>query len=124
MNGEDVVMKDASTAHVKEPEPIHVVPTEAVVQFGDVNTIVAAWNDKSLLATGYAPRLGGFVRSLWGRQEATVRIWNVLPRGENRLEEHHMNMPTNAAGEVTSLCWHVSSHLLYRPLTCSQMTLS
>jgi hypothetical protein len=108
MNGEDVVMKDASTVHVKEPERIHVVPNEAVVQFGDVNTIVAAWNDKTLLATGYASRLWGFVDLLWGRQ-AMVRIWNVHPRGENRLEEQHMNMPTNAAGDVTSLCWHVSS---------------
>jgi len=61
MNGEDVVMKDASTAHVKEPEPIHVVPSEAAVQFGDVNTIVAAWNDKTLLATGYASLPWGFV---------------------------------------------------------------
>jgi hypothetical protein len=53
MNGEDVVMKDAPTAHAKEPETIHVVPSDAVVQFGDVNTIVAAWNDKTFLTTGY-----------------------------------------------------------------------
>lgn len=54
MNGEDVVMKDPPTAtSVKEPETIHVIPNEAAVQFGDVNTIVAAWNEKTLLATGY-----------------------------------------------------------------------
>ena len=55
MNGEDVVMKEA--ADVKEMEMIHVIPNEAAVEFGDVNTIVAAWNEKKLLATGYGSLL-------------------------------------------------------------------
>jgi len=106
MNGEDVVMKEA--ANVKELETIHVIPNEATVQFGDVNTIVAAWNEKRFLATGYGPAALLGCGLTGTRQEAMVRIWNVHPRGDNRLEEQHMDMPTNTAGAVTSLCWHVS----------------
>jgi len=53
MNGEDVVMKDAVTSAKSENEPIYVIPDEKPVQFGEVNTIIAAWSEKSLLATGY-----------------------------------------------------------------------
>jgi hypothetical protein len=53
MNGEDVVMKDAATSVKREPETIQLISNEAALQFGDVNTIVAAWNEKTLLATGY-----------------------------------------------------------------------
>src|SRR5579862_2607687 len=51
MNGEDVVMKDAKS--VKEAEPIYVIPNDRPLQFGPANTIIAAWSEKSLLATGY-----------------------------------------------------------------------
>lgn len=52
MNGEDVVMKDATSVK-SEPETIQVIPNDAPIQFGEVNTIIAAWNDKAILATGY-----------------------------------------------------------------------
>jgi hypothetical protein len=51
MNGEDVVMKDASVK--SESDTIQIIPNDAPIQFGEVNTIIAAWNDKSILATGY-----------------------------------------------------------------------
>jgi hypothetical protein len=51
MNGEDVVMKDVTSVK-SEVEPIIVIPNDAPVQFGDVNTFIAAWSEKSLLATG------------------------------------------------------------------------
>jgi hypothetical protein len=53
MNGEDVVMKDAIKVK-SETEIIQVIPNDAPVQFGDSNTLFAAWSDKSILATGYA----------------------------------------------------------------------
>ena len=53
MNGEDVVMKDAISVK-EEPDVIQVIPNDAPVQFGEPHTFIAAWNDKSTLATGYA----------------------------------------------------------------------
>lgn len=50
MNGEDVVMKDVVTVKT-EPEPV-VIPNDGPLQFGDSNAFIAAWNDKSMLATG------------------------------------------------------------------------
>jgi len=38
-------------------------------------------------------------------------MWTVHKRGENRLDEQQMSLPTNTSGEVTSLCWHVFSHV-------------
>lgn len=52
MNGEDVVMKDATSVK-SEPDAIQVIPNDGPIQFGDPNTIIAAWNDKAVLATGY-----------------------------------------------------------------------
>ena len=52
MNGEDVVMKDAPSVK-SENETILVIPNDRPVQFGDMNTFIAAWSEKSLLATGY-----------------------------------------------------------------------
>jgi hypothetical protein len=52
MNGEDVVMKDATSVK-SEPDTIQVIPNDGPIQFGDPNTFIAAWNDKSILATGY-----------------------------------------------------------------------
>ena len=51
MNGEDVVMKDA-TALKPEVETIQMIPIDAPLQFGDSNTFIAAWNDKATLASG------------------------------------------------------------------------
>lgn len=52
MNGEDVVMKDANSVKT-EAEPIQLVPKSGIVQFADRNTLIAAFNNKSILATGY-----------------------------------------------------------------------
>jgi hypothetical protein len=52
MNGEDVVMKDAPSVK-SEPETIQVIPNDGPIQFGEPNALVAAWNDKAILATGY-----------------------------------------------------------------------
>lgn len=52
MNGEDVVMKDANSVK-SEAETIQIIPHDGPIQFGDSNTLIAAWNDKSILATGY-----------------------------------------------------------------------
>jgi len=52
MNGEDVVMKDVASVK-SEVETISVIPNDGPIQFGDSNTIIAAWNDKTILATGY-----------------------------------------------------------------------
>ena len=52
MNGEDVVMKDVNSVK-SEAETIQVIPNDGPVQFGDSNTLISAWNDKSILATGY-----------------------------------------------------------------------
>jgi hypothetical protein len=51
MNGEDVVMKDAPPVK-PEPKPIQVIPDDAPVQFGEPNTLIAAWNATGMLATG------------------------------------------------------------------------
>jgi hypothetical protein len=51
MNGEDVVMRDATSAK-SESETMLVIPDDGPLQFGDPNTIIAAWNDKTTLATG------------------------------------------------------------------------
>jgi ethanolamine utilization protein EutQ (cupin superfamily) len=52
MNGEDVVMKDATSVKA-EAETIYVIPNDGPIQFGDSNTFIAAWNDKATLAAGY-----------------------------------------------------------------------
>jgi hypothetical protein len=52
MNGDDVVMKDATSVK-SEPDTIQVIPNDGPLQFGDPHTFIAAWNDKSILATGY-----------------------------------------------------------------------
>jgi hypothetical protein len=52
MNGEDMVMKDATSVK-SESDTIQIIPNNAPIQFGEVNTIIAAWNDKAILATGY-----------------------------------------------------------------------
>jgi len=51
MNGEDVVMKDAASVK-SEAEMIHVIPNDESLHFGETNTFVAAWNGKTILATG------------------------------------------------------------------------
>jgi len=53
LNGEDVIMKDVPTTTKPEVEPIRVIPNGRPIQFGDANTVLAAWNGKSFLATGY-----------------------------------------------------------------------
>ena len=53
MNGEDIVMKDAPSVEKSEPETIQIIPNDGPLQLDAMNTIVAAWNDKAILATGY-----------------------------------------------------------------------
>jgi hypothetical protein len=57
LNGDDVVMKEV--AMKADLEPIRVIPNDKPVLFGDTNTVVAAWNGKSLLATGYGTHSSG-----------------------------------------------------------------
>jgi hypothetical protein len=107
MNGEDVVMKEAVNAK-PEPEIIQVIPNDGPLQFGDSNTFIASWNDKSILATGYVYEMA------WsnGRQKnGMVRMWTIHPRGENRIEEQHVSLPTHTSEDITSLCWHVRTTL-------------
>jgi hypothetical protein len=51
MNGEDVIMKDVSTLK-GGTETIQLIPNDAPLQFGDSNTFIAAWNNKTILASG------------------------------------------------------------------------
>jgi hypothetical protein len=50
-NGEDVVMKEAASIK-HEVEPIQVIANDAPLEFGESNTIIAAWNDEAILASG------------------------------------------------------------------------
>ena len=52
MNGEDVVMKDANSVK-SDGETIQIIPSDGPLRFGESNTLIAAWNDKAILATGY-----------------------------------------------------------------------
>lgn len=52
MNGEDIVMKDAPSVK-SEPETIQIIPNDGPLRFDALNTIIAVWNDKAILATGY-----------------------------------------------------------------------
>ena len=66
MNGEDVVMKDATSVK-SESETIQVIPNDGPIQFGDYNTFIAAWNDKAVLATGYvlSKMINDFLQAGW-----------------------------------------------------------
>jgi hypothetical protein len=107
MNGEDVVMKDAINVK-SEPEAVQIIPNDAPLQLGDSNTLVASWNDKAVLATGYV--ICEFAKSR--REEGVVKLWTIHPRRENRVEEQNISLPLNS-GDVTSICWHVCCFLMF-----------
>ena len=54
MNGEDVVMKDVNIVK-GDAETIQIIPSDEPLQFGESNTLIAAWDNNAILATGYLP---------------------------------------------------------------------
>ena len=106
MNGEDVIMKDATNI---KSETIHVIPNDAPVQLGENNAFIASWSEKAILATGCVLS-HEYLITLF-RHDGMVRMWTIRPPGPTRVDEQHMSLPTNTSGDVTCLCWHVCSDI-------------